>query len=1017
MPVSFNLGTNTKVDPKQLQGGLIELENAYQTRTGELRMRNGYDEFSTATVGAPTDPFENTVVVNAALGLATFNDELLLFAPDTIYSWAPQIEKWSYKGSIIFTDVSSTAVIANSYEQTSLDMGITRGIAVYSWEDSRGGVYAKVTDLDSGATLIAERLLNADGIRPRCFGIGQYLFVYYYDTVNLILVAQRVDTTDPTGFSGEVTVADDINTTTPIFDVGLVGTSLMVVAYRDTSNQLRLAYFLQSNQVGTTLLGVPDPTSFPAIDPDQALTVYHGENANDTPTFHVAWVNSATGVAHIAFYVNFEEYLPELVLDAYSTTARNITGVAYDIYTDVYWETPAASVLDYYITGTWIDTSDNTANTGDPPQVIQRSAGLASKAYHIDGALTSSVIVSHETENRIQNTYFAVNNELFVFGNPATEGSIEAKILPNAAGGHTNNYSDVPGVWLVDGLFYFPTGRQTRLIVGASTTFSLIGFNQTILNYSSPRVGLASQLGQNLFIPGGYVQAFDGVSATEQNFHLYPETPTATDGYAGDIADGSYEYIVIWEWIDGEGQIFQSATSIPLNFEVTAGPKQVDLTIPTLRYTDKKIPTRTPVIISVYRTEDGGTLFYKVTDDTDPTYNDVLVDSIVFTDNISDADLISRPLLYTTGGILDNGPSPAATIVRTAKNRLFSAGLENGNQIAYSKEYVVNESINFAAEFTIQVDARGGRITALAEMDEKLVIFKESAMLYLTGDGPDDTGANGQFTITPIATDVGTIEPESVVLMPDGLMFKSKKGIWLLSRGLQTEYVGADVQQYNDLNVSSAVVVPDLNQVRFTTTAGTTMMYDYYYKKWSTFSNQAAVAAINWQTNYLFAHADGLVWQENRESYADNNVPIIPKIGTQWFDWAQIQGFQRVQRCVLLGEYRGPHNLKVSVYYDYENSPREVFYYNMANNDYGTTYGSTSPYGAPVDVVYGTLDGIYQFQIDFERQRCQALRLVIEGVFPESDGTPAFTLSAVTFLVATKKGTMRLPYTKSMTSS
>ncbi len=549
------------------------------------------------------------------------------------------------------------------------------------------------------------------------------------------------------------------------------------------------------------------------------------------------------------------------------------------------------------------------------------------------------------------------------------------------------------------------------MVVGDTQTFSLTGVNQVKIEYGNSRVGLSAQIGQNLYIPGGYLKAFDGVSVFEQNFHIYPEKPILTeslgDGYLG---EGDYQYIVVFEWIDAQGQIAQSTTSIPGLITTTAINSSVDLDISTLRYTARKAPVRTPVVVSIYRNEVGGSIFYKVTSDTDILYNDVDEDYVTFNDTLSDANLISRPLLYTTGGVLDNAPAPSTNVVRVAKNRLFVAGLENSNEIGYSKENVTDQAISFADLFRLQIDQRGGRITAISEMDEKVVFFKDSSIFYLTGDGPNDLG-EGSFQITPVATDVGTSEPESVVLTPQGLMFKSSKGIWLLDRGLNTTYIGDAVQAFNDYNISSSVVVPHLNQVRFTTVEGTTLVYDHYYKTWSTFTDQPAVAALNWQDNYVFAKTDGYCWIEN-EVYTDNNRPIKPLIDTQWFSWAQLQGFQRVYRCLLAGEYQGPHLLQVLVYYDYIDSPMESYVYNTATGGFAESWGEDATWGD--SELYGDLVGIYQFQVNFARQKCQSVRLVIKALFPDSVGNAAFTVSAVTFLVGAKGGLNRLPDSKIM---
>jgi hypothetical protein len=75
----------------------------------------------------------------------------------------------------------------------------------------------------------------------------------------------------------------------------------------------------------------------------------------------------------------------------------------------------------------------------------------------------------------------------------------------------------------------------------------------------------------------------------------------------------------------------------------------------------------------------------------------------------------------------------------------------------------------------------GGDITALKAMDDKLIIFKENAIFYLSGDGPNNLGQQDTF-IEPqlISSDIGCSVKNSVVLTPAGIFFKSHKGIHLL---------------------------------------------------------------------------------------------------------------------------------------------------------------------------------------------------------------------------------------------
>jgi hypothetical protein len=236
-------------------------------------------------------------------------------------------------------------------------------------------------------------------------------------------------------------------------------------------------------------------------------------------------------------------------------------------------------------------------------------------------------------------------------------------------------------------------------------------------------------------------------------------------------------------------------------------------------------------------------------------------------------------------------------------------------------------------------------------------------------------------------------------------MFKSEKGVYLLDRALNVSYVGDRVQEFNGLDISSAVLVADVNQVRLTTTSGTTLVYDYYYDAWSTYTRQEAVSATNWLGAYVFLKADGSALRETDGVYADDGVPIRTRIETSWIQVAGLQGFQRLYRLALLGEYVGEHVLKASLSYDFEDWSRESFTIQPSTVVRGPSYGSSSPYGTGS---FGQGTGVYQFELKPARQKCQAFRLTLEDTFPEGQGTGAFSLSGVTAIVGVKGGTNRL---------
>jgi len=982
------MSLDQKTDKNAVQTQLLVAENVQMNKTGKLQKSYGFDAFSSRD--ASND------LITDMIQLSNFNDELILLTKDRLYSYGSSNDRWSDKEECVAVETTTYPIVANSYEQTQVDMAIAGNKALYAWRNSSGVLQCKVVDMVSGATIINETGIDGGGTRPRCVGLNGQLFLFWARTSNNTLYCSKAESA---AFSTPVAVVTDLNGTDSYYDVCVLGQK-MVVAYCDTSNDLGLLYFLQTMEPGNTLNGSPDPIVVATEDPDQAITVTLGIQPSPTSLvpFHVVWSNSVAGVKTMGFYSDFTTYKAAAVVDI-ETDVRNVGAVAYSTKLDIYFEIDdGASGFNNIVSNNLFNVSANTAAT---TSIVQRAAGLISKPFLTTDDL-SSVAVSYQSADLLQDTYFVVDRN----------GIIDTKILPTIAGGHSTIPSHIGGVWTYGDSLNFAGRRKTRNVTAGEVVYSLTGLNRIELNYESIDLGLADQLGGNLHIPGGFLKVFDGQSVVEHQYHMYPEgISIATSASGTGVANGTYQYIVIWNWTDSQGQICRSQTSLPEVHVVSGGPKDVTVTIPTLRYTAKR-GSRTAPTIEVYRTETLGSIFYKVSSDTSPTYNDPTVDTITFTDAVSDTTLITREPLYTTGGGLDNTAAPAVNLVQAVKNRLFVVG-EDPNTLIYSKLWGEGQCVSFSgSEFSIPVPRKGGRITALAEMDEKLIIFKETTAYYLTGDGPNNFGSGGQFTIEAIATDVGTVEPKSVVSYIDGLVFKSAKGIYKLSRALESVYVGAPVEDYNALSITSAVVVADQNQIRFTTESGTTLTYNYYYNMWFTQTNMPCVSATNYAGSYTWLRNTDLVMTENRSSYSINGAAIRSKIQTGFIAAAGIQGFQRLRAFTILGDYLAASQFRAKISYNYVDSPAENWMTNLTAYDsvYGEeVYGDQSPYGG---IAYPT----FQFRFQPAIQKCESFSITLEDAFPDSVPSAAFTLSQLSLELALKTGNFKMPNSQTIRS-
>ena len=243
-------------------------------------------------------------------------------------------------------------------------------------------------------------------------------------------------------------------------------------------------------------------------------------------------------------------------------------------------------------------------------------------------------------------------------------------------------------------------------------------------------------------------------------------------------------------------------------------------------------------------------------------------------------------------------------------------------------------------------------------------------------------------------------------------MFKSKKGIYLLDRGLQVSYIGSEVEQWNDLTITSATVVDEQNQIRFTTSDGRCLVYDIYFDQWYTFTNIPAIDALVWQDKWIFLKSSAEIWRETKSAYLDVDVPIVSKYTLALMQFGQIQGFQRIFKINILGDNKGTHGLKIELGYDYREFYEERFIIYPDDVLYDASWGSDTVWGEAGTLWGGNYDGVYQFQIRPRQQRCQALKLKVEDFFGSGSGTAGFAFSNVTAEVGIEPNIARIAKTK-----
>lgn len=433
----------------------------------------------------------------------------------------------------------------------------------------------------------------------------------------------------------------------------------------------------------------------------------------------------------------------------------------------------------------------------------------------------------------------------------------------------------------------------------------------------------------------------------------------------------------------------------------------LNVMVPYCRLTYK---TENKIRIVIYRWSTDQQVMYQITSVQDPELNVTTSDALTYTDTQAPDAIIGNQIIYTNGGVVENICAPACSDIALMRSRLFLIDSEDPNLLWYSKQVLSGTPVEMSDLFSIFVSptlgAQGstGDCKCIAGMDDKLIIFKKSALYYLTGTGPDNLGNNNDFSEPQyIISTVGCDNVQSIVFIPQGLMFQSEKGIWLLGRDLSTTYIGAPVDAYNSARVLSAVNLSDNNQVRFTLDSGTVLMYDYYYNRWSVFDGIPGITATLFEGLHTYADEAGNIFQETPGEYLDHTRPVLIGFTTGWLNLAGLQGYQRAYWLLLLGKYITPHKLQVGIAYDYDSTIVDqaiVIPDNFAEpfGDDDGNFGDVGPYGGPGDVE--------DPRIFFSRQRCQAIQITVQELYDPSYGIAAgagLTLSGLNLVVGAKK--------------
>lgn len=980
IPISFASGLETKTDKKQIAAGSLSLlQNGVFIDPQEIIKRNGYSSFSNAVTPGTT--------ISSGNSLGILNNNLQLMDGLNFYSYLPDLNIWTGNGVKTNARVSVDNLIGLA------DQGIypsTATIGDYKLVISGGAnLEPQYSYLDVATNTPIQ---NYSGLQFNPgFGINNVRVLPFNDLFILIVSGSAGSGIDNNNYyylpatpgAGPVLWGNSVSSLNFAPITAVASATNLYVLYTNTSGNLTLVSYDTILSVfatatiytfGTNALPYRNGTDL-AYDPvnNQIMAMW------TEPT------STLSGSVHSQLYAS-NLTLVKVVFTASTAGGGQITGAfngtSFGLFYEVKISLPPTPTVNLVVSS----TTYNLPNFYIQQTLIEN---YATTAIAVQLAFAGNTFLYSQPTVHNGDFYYAViHNEtvqpvqfIIRFSGDGQVYNVVGKFALNTAM-LTSTINDT----LFQGNIVAWNGNSLPYLYAAQT---FIAQGQIAAQYIVNEMNLtfdekltSISLANNLNIVGGIVSLFDGNGIVESGFDLFPTILSSTVITTGTDA---FSYAAVYTWVDQTGNLHRSAPSAPLTILTvgtpSTGPGPITLKVTSLGLSE--LYKAQNVAVNLYRTTAGGTIFYLI----NQASSDFLTFSnLTFVDSFPDSAIIGNQQLYTTGGEVENISPPATNLMTEFKNRIILVDAENPLQWWFSKQVIQGFPAEFSDVLTQNIDQKGGNISALSTMDDKLVFFKQSNIWYVIGDGPSANGLNNDFSYPQIiSSDTGCINQSSIVLSPLGLFFQSPKGIYLLGRDLTLNYIGSPVEQFNSFTVTSAQMIAGTNQIRFSLNNGIVLVYDYFVKQWSTFTNIAAVDAAIFAGNYTYLTSAGIVNTETPGAYADPGAtPISLSLRTGWLSFAGLQNFQRVRQFLILGESESATSLAVSLAYDFNSTITQI--------DNIAMVGSQQP---------------MQYRVFTQLQKCESIQISLSD--SPTSTTEGLRLSALAFNIAQKKGPFKMP--------
>lgn len=974
----LGVGLNTKADERAMEAPeLAVCQNGEFEEVGGIQTRKPF---------VPLDSHASNTITNIRR-LAVYDGELVAFTDVAVWSYSESDGRWTQRASYLAPKIEEQSRFVTTGEQFDCDQAQLKGITMFVWVETTPSAsdeaYVAAIDTATGAVKLSPTaLLTGNATRPKIVATDKKFVVVYHKASPERLVSQIYD---PEDLSAATTGGGYVIS-------GLVGMDL-IQHPNSLSDCLAMATFSTTWEVVDILA-------------DAAPTLLRTKTATADGPCAIAW-DSRDNDRICVVYTSGTAIISDILLANGTGSSPNVsvgTAENADVHQvacafngvdtfGVFWSALESNTVTAS-NGVEYNTIDTGGNTGTEAWVV-RVCGMASRAFLHDGSIYIWIVFSGESTGGASPLVAQLQNSYFLY---RSDGLLVAKATAATAGGIIPTLGNLPNVQdLGNNKWSWCGGNRGIITLGRSQKgYSAKSPRSITLEFDSDEARRSTSLGSTLYITGGQVAQYDGTNLVELGFHIFPWFIGVSTGAAGNLT-GIYNYQSSYRWDNAKNEVERSTTaSIEDTANVTS--KKIDTAAVVLNITSKT-GAAGEVALEYWRqvaNANVGQPFYLATSkdpastgDNGYQENDPTTFAVTgFTDNYTDANLISLEIWPENGGFtLESLNPPAATIIHATQDRIILAGIAgNPYQVLYSKERSPGEIASFHEALSVELPPEGGPITAIEFLNETLIVFKERAIYALPGDGFDNAGGGANYgPARIIANDVGATSAETVVLTPRGLVFHSQKGWYLLNRGWSAGYIGGPVSDFDDDNFVATHTLEDQHQVRCCST-DRILVWDYLVDQWSEWTVDDLTHSVIYNGKQHYASSSGqmntVLAQE--DNWTNNTTEYGLDVETAWIKTAGLQGFQRIWELMILGELVTACAVRIQVSYDYVNTVVD-----------DKTWAPTGTSG-PLQVMHSPT-----------RQKCQAFKVRITARNLTQDAAPtteAFKLTGIQLTYGQKRG-------------